>query len=84
MSDWGETAIGVGVALGVAVLVYVLLRTRILRVLEREIVESPVRWDDALLRRRAPQRVALLLPAVLAFVLVQLAPVDGHQGGGPG
>ncbi|MFP5256400.1 MAG: mechanosensitive ion channel family protein [Acidimicrobiia bacterium] len=76
MSDWGETAIGVGAAVGVAVLVYVLLRTRILRVLEREIVESPVRWDDALLRRRVPQRVALLLPAVLAFVLVQLAPDD--------
>ena len=76
MSDWGETAIGVGLAVAVAVLVYVLLRTKILRILEREIVESPVRWDDALLRRRVPQRIALLLPAVLAFVLVQLAPDD--------
>lgn len=76
MAGWVETSIGVALAVLVAALVYVLLRTRVMRVLEREIVESPVRWDDALLRRRVPQRVSLLLPAVLAFVLVELAPDD--------
>ena len=76
MSDWAETGIGVGIAIAVSLVVYLILRTKILRILEREIVESPVRWDDSLLRRRVPQRVALLLPAILAFLLVGLAPDD--------
>lgn len=76
MADWAVTGIGVGVAVLVALLVYIVLRTKILRILEREILESPVRWDDSLLRRRVPQRVALLLPVVLAFLLVGLAPDD--------
>jgi hypothetical protein len=76
MADWAETGIGVAVAVAVALAVYLVLRTKIMRVLEREILESPVRWDDSLLRRRVPQRVALLLPAVLAFLLVGLAPDD--------
>ncbi len=76
MADWAVSGIGVGVAVVVALLVYVVLRTKILAVLEREILESPVRWDDSLLRRRVPQRVALLLPVVLAFLLVGLAPDD--------
>jgi len=76
MSEWAETGIGVAVAVAVSLAVYLVLRTKILRILEREILESPVRWDDSLLRRRVPQRVALLLPAVLAFLLVGLAPDD--------
>lgn len=76
MSDWAETGIGVAIAIAVAMVVYLVLRTKILRIIEREIIESPVRWDDSLLRRRVPQRVALLLPAVLAFLLVGLAPDD--------
>jgi miniconductance mechanosensitive channel len=76
MADWAVTGIGVAVAVVVALFVYLLLRTKILGLLEREILESPVRWDDSLLRRRVPQRVALLLPAVLAFLLVGLAPDD--------
>ena len=76
MADWAETGVGVAVAVVVSLLVYLVLRTKIMRLLEREIVESPVRWDDSLLRRRVPQRVALLLPVVLAFLLVGLAPDD--------
>jgi miniconductance mechanosensitive channel len=76
MSEWAETGIGVAVAVVVAMAVYLVLRTKILSILEREIIASPVRWDDSLLRRRVPQRVALLLPAVLAFLLVGLAPDD--------
>jgi len=76
MADWATTSIGVAVAVAFAALVYALLRGRILRRLEREIIASPVRWDDSLLRRRVPQRVALLLPALLAFLLVGLAPAD--------
>ena len=76
MSDWAETGVGVAIAVAVAMVVYLILRTKILRLLEREILESPVRWDDSLLRRRVPQRVALLLPAILAFLLVGLAPDD--------
>jgi miniconductance mechanosensitive channel len=76
MADWAVTGIGVAAAVAVALAVYVLLRTKIMRVIEREIVESPVRWDDSLLRRRVPQRLALLVPTVLAFLLVALAPDD--------
>jgi len=76
MSDWATTSVGVGAAVLAAVVVHLVLRSRVLRILEREIVASPVRWDDALLRRRVPQRIALLLPAVMAFLLVQLAPDD--------
>ena len=76
MADWAVTGIGVGVAVAVAGVVYVILRTKVIRVLEREILESPVRWDDSMLRRRVPQRVALLLPTILAFLLVGLAPDD--------
>jgi miniconductance mechanosensitive channel len=85
MSDGAETAAWVAGAVAVSFLVYLLLRTKILLILEREILESPVRWDDALLRRRVPQRVALLLPVVLAFVVVGLVPdpepdiIDGAQ-----
>jgi miniconductance mechanosensitive channel len=76
MADWAQTGIGVAAAVAASIVVHLVLRTKVLRVIEREIVESPVRWDDSLLRRRVPQRVALLLPAVLAFVLVSLAPDD--------
>ena len=76
MADWVPTGIGVGVAVAVAAIAYLVLRGRVVRALEREILESPVRWDDSMLRRRVPQRVALLLPTILAFVLVGLAPDD--------
>ncbi|MGK2948960.1 MAG: mechanosensitive ion channel family protein [Acidimicrobiales bacterium] len=76
MSDGAETGIWVAGAIAASLLLYLILRTKILRVLEREIIESPVRWDDALLRRRVPQRVALLLPAVIAFVAVGVVPED--------
>jgi len=85
MSDGAETAVWVAGAVAASFVVYLVLRTKILRILEREILESPVRWDDALLRRRVPQRVALLLPVVLAFVAVGLVPdadpdvVEGAQ-----
>jgi miniconductance mechanosensitive channel len=76
MSDWAQTGIGVAAAVAASLVVYLVLRTKIVRILEREIIASPARWDDSLLRRRVPQRVALLLPTVLAFLLVSLAPDD--------
>ena len=76
MSDAAETAVWVAGAIAGSLVVYLILRTKILKVLEREILESPVRWDDALLRRRVPQRVALLLPVTIAFVAVGLVPDD--------
>lgn len=76
MSDGAETGLWVAGAIAASLLLYLILRTKILRILEREIIESPVRWDDAMLRRRVPQRVALLLPAVLAFVAVGVVPDD--------
>jgi len=72
MSDWAETAAGVGLAVAGAVLVYLLGRTTRLGILEREIVESPVpREYGADMARRAG-------------ATPEPAPVDGHRRGGPG
>jgi miniconductance mechanosensitive channel len=76
MSDGAETGLWVAGAIAASFVLYLILRTKILRILEREILESPVRWDDALLRRRVPQRVSLLLPVVVAFVVVGVVPDD--------
>lgn len=76
LEPWMESAAGCAGAVAVAVVVYLVLRSRILQVIEREIRESPVRWDDSLLGRRVPQRIALLLPAILGYLLVSLAPDD--------
>ena len=47
----------------------------VLRVLERVAEASPMHWDDALVARRVPQRLAWIVPAVV--VLVGLAYVQG-------
>ncbi len=76
MDGWGAAAAGVGGAVAAALVLHWVLRKRTLRRIEKEIHDSPLRWDDALLRRRVPQRLALLIPALAAYLLVAVAPDD--------
>lgn len=71
---WLADAVGVSIAVAVAGVVHLALRRSVIRLIEREIRESPVRWDDVLLARNVPRRVGLLVPLLTVFVLVGLLP----------
>jgi hypothetical protein len=71
---WLDNSIGVVLAVVVAIVVHLVIRGSIVRIVEREIRESPIRWDDVLLDRNVPRRAALMLPVVVVFVLVGVVP----------
>ena len=71
---WLDNSIGVVLAVVIAIVVHLVIRGSIVRIIEREIRESPIRWDDVLLDRNVPRRMALMLPVVVVFVLVGVVP----------
>jgi miniconductance mechanosensitive channel len=76
VDGWAASAVGVAGAVAGGLVVYAILRGPTLRRIEKEIHDSPIRWDDALLRRRVPARLALLIPALVAYLLAAVAPDD--------
>jgi miniconductance mechanosensitive channel len=71
---WLDRSIGVLLIVAVAAAMHLVTRRVVVRVVEREIRESPIRWDDVLLARNVPRRVGLLVPIVVVFLLVGFAP----------
>lgn len=69
----GNTVSVVGLVVGAGI-IHLVLRPWLLRVIQREIHDSPIRWDDALLERRVPARLALLMPQVVLLVGVGVIP----------
>lgn len=71
---WVGNTIGLGILLGVALLMHIVIRPWLLRKLEQEIHDSPIRWDDVLLERHVPARLGVCLPILVLFVGVGLVP----------
>lgn len=74
LAPWMANALGVTTLVVAAAVVHLLVRPALLRLLEREIRVSPIRWDDVLLTRHVPERLALLLPVALLYVGIGLVP----------
>lgn len=85
LGTWVGNVVGVAVLLCVALALHLVIRPIMLRKLDREITESPIRWDDVLSSRRVPARLAGLLPLMVLYIGVGFVPdvdpgfVDGSR-----
>jgi len=73
-----EMALGLSALILLAAVADLLTRRVLLRVVERLVRASPVRWDDALLERGVVRRLSRVVPAVVIFtglpLIAQLPP----------
>lgn len=71
---WVAGLLGGALVLLVAYLAYAVTMRYLLRLVERLIRRSQVRWDDALLERKVLRRAAMLAPVLVIFYGIQFIP----------
>ena len=79
VASWSARALWALLVVLLSLLANFVVKQQFLRVLRSLIARTRTRWDDAVLERRVPQRLAHLAPALVIYLLAPL-PLEGMEG----